>query len=102
MSIKEISKEDLKVVYRGYLNVGDLKAFLNKHNLPDDGLVMAQRVEDCYYKKYGWGVYLKEGEHTFKDNKGNIIKESLEQYTPAFCCVKYNDENEHLFIDLHY
>jgi len=32
----------------------------------------------------------------------NIVKESLEQYHPAWCFVKYKDEDDVLFIDLHY
>jgi hypothetical protein len=55
-----------------------------------------------YYEKHGWGVYLKEGEHTVNDENGNIVKESLEQYHPAWCCVRYKDDSDILFIDLHY
>lgn len=101
MEIKEITKDDLSTRYRGYMTIGDLKEFLNKHNLPDNGKILVQRVEDRYYENHNWGVYLKDGEHTFKDEHGNIVKETLEQYTPAWCCVKYKDEDM-LFIDLHY
>ena len=102
MGIKEITKEELKNRYQHFMTVGDLKEFLNKHNLPDDAKVVVQRVEDVYYEKHNWGVYLKEGEHTFKDEQGKIVKESLEQYHPAWCCVKYRDEDDVLFINLHY
>jgi hypothetical protein len=101
MNVKEITKEELKK-YNYYLTVGDLKKFLDKHNLPDNSPVLIQRVEDVYYEEHRWGVYLKEGEHTFKDNEGNLVKESLEQYHPAWSCVKYKDEDDILFIDLHY
>ena len=102
MALKEITKEELTNGYDHYLTVGGLKKFLNKHNLPDTAKVVVQRVEDVYYEKYDWGVYLKEGMHTFKDDNGNIEKSSMEQYHPAWCCVKYNDEDNILFIDLHY
>ena len=102
MSIKEITKNELVNRYEHFLTVGDLKAFLNKHNLPDNAKVVVQRVEDVYYEKHNWGVYLKESEHTLKDEQGNVVKESLEQYHPAWCCVKYRDEDDLLFIDLHY
>lgn len=102
MKIKEITKEELKNGYQCYLTVGDLKEFLYKHNLPYDAKVVIQRVEDVYYEKHNWGVYLKEGEYTFKDEQGNIVKESLNQYHPAWCCVKYRDEDDVLFINLHY
>ena len=102
MEIKEITKEELINRYQYYLTVSRLKEFLNEHNLPDNAKVVIQRVQDVYYEKHNWGVYLKEGEHTFKDEEGNIVKESLEQYHPAWCCVKYKDEDDVLFIDLHY
>jgi predicted glycoside hydrolase/deacetylase ChbG (UPF0249 family) len=101
MGIKEITKEELKK-YNYYLTVGDLKKFLDKHNIPDNSPVLIQRVENVYYEKHHWGVYLKEGEHTFKDNEGNLVRESLEQYHPAWGCVKYEGEDDILFIDLHY
>jgi len=102
MALKEITKEQLTNGYDQYLTVGGLKEFLNKHNLPVSAKVVVQRIEDVYYEKHNWGVYLKEGEHTFKDDNGNIVKSSMEQYHPAWCCVKYNDEDNVLFIDLHY
>ena len=99
--MKEITKEELKNKYQEFLTVGKLKEFINSHNLPDDAKVLIQRGEDVYYEKHGWGVYLEEGEHTFRDDLGNFNKSSLEQYHPAWCCVKYEDEDEMLFIGLH-
>jgi len=101
-NLKEITKEELSNSYDDYLTVGDLKEFLYKHNLPNNAKVVVQRIEDVYYEKHSWGVYLKEGDQTFRDDKGNVVKESLEQYHPAWCCVKYKDEDDVLFIDLHY
>jgi hypothetical protein len=101
-NIKEITKDELTNDYSYYLTVGDLKEFLYKHNLPNDSKVVIQRIEDVYYEKHQWGVYLKEGENTFKDENGVIVKESLEQYHPAFCCAKYDDDPNVLFINLHY
>tara|TARA_R110001632_G_scaffold1618_4_gene7109 strand:+ start:484 stop:786 length:303 start_codon:yes stop_codon:yes gene_type:complete len=100
MDLKKISKEELDN-YDDYLTVGDLKEFLYKHSLPNSSKVVIQRVEDVYYDKHQWGVYLKEDEHTFKDDNSNIVESSLAQYHPAFCCVKY-DEDDVLFINLHY
>lgn len=101
MVLRNITKDEL-INDTHYLTVGGLKKFLNEHNLPDDAKVMIQRVEDYYYEKCNWGVFLKDGEHTYSDNQGNVVIESLEQYHPAWCCVKYHDEDELLFINMHY
>ena len=128
-NLKELSKKELKE-YVHYLTVGRLKEFLNEHDLPDDALVVTQRVEDHYYENNNWGVYLKEGESTYyakqknKDIKSGKyfdkenypdakpedmkpytdeeIRKTMEQYTPVWCCVRYPDDKDILFLDLHY
>jgi len=130
VKIKEITKEELLNEYNDYLTVGDIKNFLLKHKLPDDAKVVIQRVEDKYYDDHNWGVYLKKGYHTSTDIEWNEningkfldeekypklknkklseytteeLKETMEQYTPAFQCAKYkDDDNDVLFINLHY
>lgn len=97
----EISKEQLKE-YKDFLTVGKLKEFLSENNLSDDSIVVIQRVEDVYFDQHNWGVYLKEGSNTAYDDQENVIKDSLEQYHPAWCCVRYKDDPDILFIDLHY
>ncbi len=117
--------------YKDHLTVGRLKEFLEKHpELPDDALVLAQRVEDVYYEKNGWGVVMKEGYHYHSYKENNIRMEEeikrrkngehpkydmedpskfivelddtmKEQYHPAWCCLKYKGDNN-LYIDLHY
>ena len=43
--------KDLKGNYENYLTIGKLKKFLEEHpELPDDALVLTQRVEDKYYE----------------------------------------------------
>ncbi len=123
--IEDVSK------YRDFMSVGDLRKFLAEHSeLPDDAKVLVQRIEDVYYEKHGWGVVLKEGEHYHSAKELNIRMEEeikrrkngehpkygmedpakyiheldidlMEQYHPAWCCVKYKDDNN-LYIDLHY
>jgi hypothetical protein len=117
--------------YKNCLTVGRLKEFLEKHpELPDDALVLTQRVEDVYYEKNGWGVVMKGGYHYHAYKENNIRMEEeikrrkngehpkydmedpskfivelddtmKEQYHPAWCCLKYKDDNN-LYIDLHY
>jgi hypothetical protein len=81
-------------------------------------------------KSSGWRVYLKKGEswwqcQSWNDDidsgkyldadqyprmQGKELKkytedqliDSMTQYIPAFCCVKYNDEEDVLLINIHY
>jgi len=130
--ITPLNKEELlSYLNHGYMTVGALKKFIEKHEVPDDALVVVQRVEDFYYEDHGWKVYLKEAEHSnwmksyndaldrgefddkekypdFKDEMRNKfteeqIIEASSQYHPAWCPVLYEDDGkEILFLDLHY
>lgn len=127
--INKIKKVDLKTRYG--LTVGSLKKFLaDNPDLSDDAPVLVERIEDLYFEKNGWSVYLKEGEHyhnckSMNENMRDEIErrargetpqygmedpskyikepteEDMNQYIPTWCCVKYKDEDA-LFIDLHY
>ena len=148
--MNKLEKQDLKNRTTG-LTVGKLKEFLEHYNVPDDALVMIERVQDSYYegsdisgcggclttedgiyppgsKAEGWRVYLKEGyvykqceEYNKRVDSGEFLDkkqfpnghkltrmsyEELEgmkiQYTPAWSCVKYKEDDDLLFIDLHY
>jgi hypothetical protein len=123
--------DNLKGNYEYYLTIGKLRKFLEDHpELPDDALVLTQRVEDKYYEQHGWGVVLKEGEqYNMSMTHNNRMEEEIQrrkngeepmyyvddpskhiheltddlkdQYHPAFCCVKYTDD-DNLYLDLHY
>lgn len=97
---KLISKSDLKNKYSDHLTVGELKKHLDKNDLPDDAIVLVERVRDSCYETGGWGVYLRRGygnrDEEFKDDKA-----LMDQYHPAWSCVKYDDESDILFIALH-
>lgn len=113
--------------YKDYLTVGRLKEMIK--DMPDDGLVLVQRIEDFYYENNKWGVILKEGEDyhwgksfnedlstgkyadtdqypNFDKNTSPISEEDLElskeQYHPAWCGVRYADDPKNLYLDLHY
>ncbi len=129
MKPRELTKDDVKG-YEDFLTVGELKRFLNEHNLPDNAQVLIQRVKDVYFEKHNWGVYLKEGYNSFLAKKWNAdiksgkyldkkkyplmkpenlvfyteeeLKEEMEQYHPAWACVRYDDDKDILFIDMHY
>jgi hypothetical protein len=117
--------------YRDFMSVGDLKKFLAENpDIPDNAKVLVQRVEDVYYEKHSWGVVLKKGHHYYMEEEHNkkmqreverrasgkephysiedpskaiieLDESAMEQYHPAWCCLKYEDDNN-LYIDLHY
>jgi hypothetical protein len=125
----KLKKEELDRVCN--LKVGDLRKFLEENtDLTDDAPVLVQRVEDIYFERNNWPVYMKEGflyrsfeqmndrmmEEIERRSRGedphyemehpekyihSLGDEEREQYVPTWKCVKYPDENA-LFIDLHY
>ena len=129
---KVLSKEKL-LSYREshYLTVGRLLEFIKKNNIPEDAIVVSQRVEDIYFETHSWGVYQKEGDHTrwmrdmnkkidagvFNDKEKfplvteemkkkfteDDINEAMDQYHPVWSPVLYKDDKDDiLFLDLHY
>ena len=90
--MKELTKEDL-ISFRdhNHLTVGDLKCMIEKYNLPDDAIVLVERVEDKYFeggcdisgmssangilpegsRSSEWGVYLVDGENFYIAKKYN-------------------------------
>ena len=75
-----------------YLTVGQLKKELEGY--PDDALVVSQRVEDMYYEQaHGWDTITKP------DPMHAGIQQ---QYSPVWCVVRYKDDTECLYLDLHY
>lgn len=86
----KMPKEELVNGYQHFLTVGKLKEFLAEHDLPDNAKVVIERIEDAYYENNNWSVYEKD------TDMGKA------QYTPAWCAVRYQDDKDLLFIDLHY
>ena len=46
------------------MTIKELKEAIS--NLPDDGEVYVQRIEDKYFEKHGWSVKLMRGEEYFR------------------------------------
>jgi hypothetical protein len=121
-----LSLDDIKK-YKDHLTIGELKKIIA--NIPDDGKILIERIEDVYYENNHWGVVLKEGEsylnakkwnenidsETYKNNikypnAENTLRKYSEkeleaektQYHPAFCVSTYKDDDNNLYINLHY
>lgn len=51
------SKSDL--ILSNFPDVGYLKRYIENNNLPDDAILLVERVEDIYYEQYGWKTFKK-------------------------------------------
>lgn len=90
-NVRKLKEKDLdKFKEHGFMTVADLKKYIKDYNVPDNAIVLIERVEDVYYNKNNWGAYVK-----YQDKIPT-------QYSPAWCCVKYKDDHNILFIDKHY
>lgn len=125
------TNEDIDELKRskGTLTVGELKRIIEDNDIPDDAIIMTERIEDVYYEKYKWGVYLHEGYMHWESKKHNadihsgkyldkekypditeddlkiipdeILEEYKDQYSPASSCFVEDIDNTILFIRLH-
>lgn len=108
---RNLTKEEL-LNFNCTLTVGQLKQFIEKHNISDDAPILVQRIEDKYFDKLNWPTYRK---HTYEstsmiDSWNNYSKVKLSEeesesyksdYIPTNQPVYYKEDKEILFIDLH-
>ena len=78
------------------LTAGELIDFIYDNHIPFHAPVLVQRIEDAYYKRNGWSVYPKD-QQSFEDE---IPFQTY--YSQAWACARYKDDQDVLFIDLHY
>lgn len=81
---------DLKKYAKHHMTVGDLLDFIENNNIPREGKILVQRVEDAYFEVLGW--------ETLKRKDGEVSGE----YIPAFTTVKYKQDITNLYLDCHY
>lgn len=108
----EMNKDELLRFRDGhYMTVGDLKKYIDKHNIPDTALVVTEVVDDRYFNGgfdisgfRGPNGILPEGSRSgewkvyVKDRDGLPTR-----YHPIWCPVSYkNDENDILFLEQHF
>jgi hypothetical protein len=97
-TISEYVKDEL--LKEKTMTVGELKKFIDEHNLSDNTKILIERMPDSMYKR-GWKVFTVNDPYCPTDSDGNPIK--LE-YTPAWSCVDYytncGESKEFLFIDI--
>jgi hypothetical protein len=84
-----------KILRSGYMTVGDLKKFIKEKKIPDNALILYERIEDWYFRN-GW-----------KESICTITKPSLDHkgcfstYLTAWCPIKYKDD-DNVYISAHY
>lgn len=77
-------------------------------NLPDEGEVYVERIEDKYFEGDGWSVKRMKGEEYYnalermKDApiQTNVLSQFEEQYISTWCAINYDGVN--LYITSHY
>lgn len=98
---KILQKDDLRIDRHG-LTVGSLKKSIEESGLPDDAFVLTERVEDVYYERHGWSVYLKEGHHfhsvlSMNEKMRKEIERREKGFEPEYPGIE--DPNEHICED---
>ena len=83
--LKVLTKDEL-LSYRNshYLTVGRLLEFIKDNNIPEDAIVVSQRIEDIYFQTHHWGVYTKEGDHA------HWMKDMNEKIDSGFLTIRIN------------
>ena len=81
----------------GYATVRDLKNFIKDNKIPDDALILYQRIEDYYFtKKGGWG------ESVCTVRKTSELKGAPDdQYTTVWTPIKFK-KDDNLYLTAHY
>jgi len=95
-----LTKEELLAGYIDSLTVDKLLKFIKENKIPLTAKVMIQRIEDMYFEENHWEEYTKK--ITCKDPAGKTVVINTTTYHPASFCVKYEDDADLLFIDLHW
>jgi hypothetical protein len=54
----------------GY-TVGQLKKFIEEYQIPDDAVIVYQRIEDFYFEQNNWTTLKKKGEGYYRLEKHN-------------------------------
>lgn len=78
-----------------YYTVGKLKELLKKFDR-DDGLVLYQRIEDVYFKKFNW-----DKSTIIKHSSDFYPEEIYDEYIATWWAWKYDDESN-LYLTAHY
>lgn len=74
-----------------YLTIGRLKEFIK--DLPDDGKIYYQRIEDVYFEKHGWDKNVVK--------KPSEYPEYTDDFVGVFTYIKYRDDKD-LYLTAHY
>lgn len=90
-------------------------------DMPEDSLILVERMHDLYFENNRWGVYLEKMNLLFQERENQkpvetlsgesiaqnptepeIIERLKTQYIPAYFCIKRTTEPKLIYIDFHY
>lgn len=70
----------MKIVkFKNHCTVGELLDFIEKYNIPKEGKILIQRIEDVYFEKHHWNTIDMPG-HQYNMYKDIIDKAKSGEY----------------------
>lgn len=119
--LKKLTKEDLfnKTTYPYNLTLKRFREITK--DMPEDSVILVERIHDTYFENHNWSVYLEENEYSFQERESQNSIETLSgesipqnpkdpkkiemlksEYIPAHFCIKRKSEPKIIYIDFHY
>lgn len=119
--LKKLTKEDLFNKTTCPYNL-TLKKFREiTKDMPEDSIILIERIHDTYFENHNWSVYLEENEYSFNEKESQnsietlsgesipqnpkdpkIIEMLKSEYIPAHFCIRRKSEPKLIYIDFHY
>jgi len=118
--LKKLTKEEL--FHNHYPPSLTLKKFREiTKDMPEDSIILIERIHDTYFENHNWSVYLEENEYSFNEKESQNSIETLSgesipqnpkdpkkiemlksEYIPAHFCIRRKSEPKLIYIDFHY
>ena len=78
-----------------YMTIKRLKEAIE--DLPDDGKIFYERIEDSYFEKHGWS----SGE-TYRQKPSCDWPGEFDEFTMVWCHIRYKEKDGNLYLTAHY
>ena len=84
-----------KEYWKNYCTVGELKKFIETNKIPDNALILYQRIEDAYFKEHGWSRNSVKKPHLVYPEMGK------DEFVVVFGPIKYN-KDPNIYLTAHF